>query len=500
MLAQTTLTVSSVDIHAILPEIFVAAALIAVLVVDLFLPDRFKSFNGVIAMTGVSAAGIALISLVSEVPRKTFGGSFVVDNYALLFKFLFVAVAAFLILMSVTYLDEVVRNIQGEFYFLLLTALLGMLVMPSARDMLALFIALETVTVPGFVIAGFKRHDQSSNEAAVKFFLFGVLSSAVMLFGMAMIYGVTKSTNLYEIARVLSTKAYPSTIHHADAAVFASILLIVVGFGFKVSAVPFHFWAPDTYEGSPVPVAAFLSVASKAAGFAGLLQICFVAFGSKASVWAPGFGILAAMTMTVGNVVALQQTNIVRLLAYSSIGQAGYMLIPFAIVANQSADIQKQAFAAALTYILIYSFMQLGAFAVVIAVGRKHPSNLIADYEGLSQREPGLAFAMLFFLLSLAGMIPTAGFWAKFFVFRATIGAGTIWLAAVMVANTVVGLYYYLSIGAKMYLREPRERTVIGVPYSLAVAVVLMIVVVAAVTVYPDFFNHFSPRSTLVAL
>jgi len=500
MIAQTTLTTASVDIHAILPEIFVTAALVAVLVIDLALPERFKSINGVIAMSGVSAAGIALITLVTEVPRKTFGGSFVVDNYALLFKFLFIAVAAILILMSVTYLDEVVRNIQGEFYFLLLTALLGMLVMPSARDMLALFIALETVTVPGFIIAGFKRRDNSSNEAAIKFFLFGVLSSAVMLFGMAMIYGVTKSTNLYEIARVLSTKAYPTSIQHADAAVFASILLIIVGFGFKVSAVPFHFWAPDTYEGSPVPVAAFLSVASKAAGFAGLLQITFVAFGSKASVWAPGFGILAALTMTVGNVIALQQTNIVRLLAYSSIGQAGYMLIPFAIVANQGPDIQKQAFAAALTYILIYSFMQLGAFAVVIAVGRKHQSNLIEDYDGLSQREPGLALAMLFFLLSLAGMIPTAGFWAKFFVFRATIGAGTIWLAAVMVANTVVGLYYYLSIGARMYLREPRERTVIGVPYSIAVAVVLMIVIVVAVTVYPDFFNHFSPRSTLVAL
>jgi NADH-quinone oxidoreductase subunit N len=204
--------------------------------------------------------------------------------------------------------------------------------------------------------------------------------------------------------------------------------------------------------------------------------------------------------MTVGNVIALQQKNIVRLLAYSSIGQAGYMLLPLAVVANKSASIQKEAFAAALTYILIYSFMQLGAFAVVIAVGRKHPNNLIEDYEGLALREPGLAFAMLFFLLSLAGMIPTAGFWAKFFVFRSVIGAGTLWLAAVMVANTLIGLYYYLAVGAKMYLREPRDQGErIAVPFALVMAIILMVVIVAAVTVYPDFFNHFSPRSTLVA-
>jgi NADH-quinone oxidoreductase subunit N len=500
MLAQTAFSLSSVDLHAILPEIIITVTLMAVLVVDLFLPDKAKSANGIISMAGVGGAGIALITLVNGGSRKTFGGMFVLDNYAMLFKFLFIAVAAILIFMSVTYLNEVVRNIQGEFYFLLLTSLLGMLVMPSARDLIALFIALETVTVPGFIIAGFKKHDNSSNEAAVKFFLFGVLSSAVMLFGMALIYGVTRSTNLYEIARVLTTKVYPMPIQHAGSVIAAAILLIIVGFGFKVSAVPFHFWAPDTYEGSPVPVAAFLSVASKAAGFAGLLQIMFVAFGSYTSVWAPGFAVIAVATMTVGNVIALQQKNIVRLLAYSSIGQAGYMLLPLAVVANKSATIQKEAFAAALTYILIYSFMQLGAFAVVIAVGRKYPNNLIEDYEGLAFREPGLAFAMLFFLLSLAGMIPTAGFWAKFFVFRSVIGAGTLWLAAVMVANTLIGLYYYLAVGAKMYLREPREREErIAVPYALVVAIILMVVIVAAVTVYPDFFNHFSPRSTLVA-
>jgi NADH-quinone oxidoreductase subunit N len=204
--------------------------------------------------------------------------------------------------------------------------------------------------------------------------------------------------------------------------------------------------------------------------------------------------------MTVGNVIALAQTNIVRLLAYSSIAQAGYMLLPFAVVAGRGPEIQREAFAAALTYILIYSFMNLGAFAVVIAVSRRRPSNLIADYEGLSQREPGLAMAMLFFLLSLAGIPPLAGFWAKFFVFGAAIDSNNAWLAAVMVVNSVVGLYYYLSVGARMFLRPAADESRIGVPVALGLAIALMVVVVVAVGFFPDFFNHFSPRSTLVAL
>jgi NADH-quinone oxidoreductase subunit N len=483
---------TNIDLHAIAPEIAIAVALLAVLGIDLFLPNRFKVWNGAISMAGIAGAAAALFTLIGE-RRETFNHMFVLDGYALLFKFLFVAVGGILILMSVNYLNDTVQSLQGEFYFLLLSSLLGMMVMPSGRDMLVLFVALETVSVPGFILAGFRKSDSRGNEASVKFFLFGVLASAVMLFGMSLIYGVTRATNLSQIAGALAGKQH-------DPLVLASILLIVTGFGFKVSAVPFHFWAPDTYEGSPVPVAAFLSVASKAAGFAGLLQICFVAFPHHARVWAPGFAILAALTMTLGNVIALAQTNMIRLLAYSSIAQAGYMLLPFAVVANKGADIQRDAFASALTYILIYSFMNLGAFAVAIAVGRKQPSNDIADYEGLVQREPGLAIAGAFFLLSLAGVVPTAGFWAKFFVFKAAMSAGTVWLAALMVVNTLIGLYYYVSVAAKMVLREPRERSPLGVPIALSASIALMVLVVVAVTVFPDLFNHFSPRATLIAL
>jgi NADH-quinone oxidoreductase subunit N len=482
---------SPIDLHAALPEIILTAALLLVLVVDLFLPDLRKRFNGVLALVGVLGSIVALFSLVGE-RRTTFAGMFVVDAYALLFKFLFLTVAAIVILISYNYLDEEVRSSQGEFYFLLLSSFLGMLLMASARDLLMLFVALELVSAPGFLVAGFRKRDARSNEAAVKFFLFGVLSTAVMLFGMSIIYGVTRATNLSEVAAALQSRG-------DDPLVFASILLILAGFGFKVSAVPFHFWAPDTYEGSPIPVAAFLSVASKAAGFAGLLSLMFVGFIHQTAVWAPGFAIMAVLTMTIGNVVALTQTNIVRLLAYSSIAQAGYMLLPLGVVDGASPEILREAFAASLTYILIYSFMNIGAFAVVIAVARKQPSNLISDYEGLAQREPGLAAAMMFFLLSLAGIPPLAGFWAKFFVFSAAIDADTAWLAAVMVVNSVVGLYYYLSVGSKMYLRPASDPSPIGVPYLIAVAIVLALAVTVAVGIFPDFFNHFSPRSTLVA-
>lgn len=481
---------TQLDLHAIAPELILTVTLLAVLAIDLFLPNERKAWNGWVSLVGLLGAGVAVLTLLGD-QRETFAGMFVIDNYAVLFKLLFVGTGAVVILMSMTYLNEQVQNIQGEFYFLLLTSVLGMLVMPSARDMLALFVALETVSIPGFIMAGFRKRDGASNEAAVKFFLFGVLSSTVMLFGMSMIYGLTGSTHLPTIAQRLAGEPENLAV--------ASILLIVVGFAFKVSAVPFHFWAPDTYEGSPVPVAAFLSVASKAAGFAGLLQICFIAFPAYTHVWAPGFAILAALTMTIGNTVALVQTNVVRLLAYSSIAQAGYMLLPFAIVANQGAEIQRGAFAAALTYILIYSIMNLGAFAVVVAVGRRAGHDL-TDYDGLSAREPGLAFAMLVFLLALAGMIPTAGFWAKFFVFRSTIESGTGWLAWLMVLNTLAGLYYYLSLGARMFLRKPSSEGSLSVPRALAFSIVVLAIAVAVFTVFPDALNQYSPRSTLIAL
>jgi NADH-quinone oxidoreductase subunit N len=279
----------------------------------------------------------------------------------------------------------------------------------------------------------------------------------------------------------------------------AAILFIVTGFAFKVSAVPFQFWAPDTYEGAPVPVAAFLATASKAAGFAGLLQLMFVAFANQHAFWTPIFAVLSISTMTIGNLVALQQQQIVRLLAYSSIAQAGYMLLPFALVSADKA-VNADAFAAAVTYILIYALMTLGSFAVVIAMSRESSSLQIEDFAGLGRRAPIIAVAMTTFMVSLAGIPPTGGFWAKFLIFKAAIERGGIGpaLAIIMLVNSVVSLYYYLVVPRQMLFKDPAEDRPLGSPVLVTAVTVLTTAAVIAVGVYPELLAHFPPLSTLV--
>jgi NADH-quinone oxidoreductase subunit N len=315
-----------------------------------------------------------------------------------------------------------------------------------------------------------------------------------MLYGMSLIYGVTGTIRLDGIARALETEAGASNL------ALAAILFVVAGFAFKVSAFPFQFWAPDTYEGSPVPVAAFLSVASKAAGFAGLLQVMFVAFLPRADFWAPIFAVLSLFTMTLGNLVALQQRQVVRLLAYSSIAQAGYMLLPFAL-AGVSSAVDREAFSAAVLYILIYAVMNLGAFAVVIGMTREAPGILISDFAGLGQRAGSLALSMSLFLISLAGIPPLAGFWAKFFIFRAAIDAGDAgpWLAVAMVVNSVISLVYYISIVRAMYfepLAEPVRQ--VRTPVAVKAVVGLAAAGIVVLGVLPGLIVRFPEASTLI--
>src|SRR5437588_12888880 len=298
----------NIDYPAIAPELILTGTILAVLVIDTFLGRERKWLAMPISLVGVLGALAAALTLINS-HRSTFGGMYVVDPFAVLFKVFFLSTAAVVLGLSLRYMREG-RYFQGEYYFLVLASFLGCIVMPSSRDLLMLFIALELVSAPGFLIAAFRKTDPRSNEAGLKFFLIGVLSSAVMLYGMSLIYGVTGTTRLAGIAARLGG------LHGGTETIsLAAILFVVAGFAFKVSSVPFQFWAPDTYEGAPIPVAAFLSVASKAAGFAGLLQITFVGFPTHTRIWAPGFAILAAATMTIGNVVALAQSNIVRLLA-----------------------------------------------------------------------------------------------------------------------------------------------------------------------------------------
>ena len=481
-----------IDYHAILPELILSGTVLLVLVVDLFLPARRKWLSMPVGLLGVLATLGAVLSLLGE-RRSTFDGMFVIDNFAILFKLFFLTVAVAVLLLSLRYFREG-GFYQGEYYFLLLTSFLGCILMPSSRDMLMLFIALELVSAPGFLMAAFRKNDPRGNEGGLKFFLIGVLSTAVMLYGMSIIYGLTGTTRLDGIGRALA-----DVTSGQESLVLAAILFIVAGFAFKVSAVPFQFWSPDTYEGSPVPVAAFLAVASSASGFAGLLQLMFVGFPAQAEFWTPIFAALSIATMTIGNLVALQQRQVVRLLAYSGIAQTGYILLPFALV-GASASVDEAAFSSAVTYILIYGVMNLGAFAVVIAVSRRSPGLLIGDFAGLVRRAPLLAVGMTAFMVSLAGVPPTGGFWAKIFIFTAAIDRGGIgpWLAAAMVVNSVVSVAYYFAVPKAMIFTSAEDESPLRAPVLVTAVVGVALVAITAAFFWPDLFARAPQFSTLV--
>jgi NADH-quinone oxidoreductase subunit N len=482
----------AIDYHAILPELILAGVIVLVLVVDLFLPASRKWLTMPVSLLGVLATLVAVLTLLGE-RRSTFGGMFVVDNFANLFKVFFLAVAAVVLAVSLRYFREG-GFYQGEYYFLLLTSFLGCLLMPSSRDLLMLFLSLELVSAPGFLMAAFKKRDVRSQEAGIKFFLVGVLSTAVMLYGMSLIYGVTGATRLDAIAVRLAELG-----GEQDMVVFASILFIIAGFAFKVSAVPFQFWAPDTYEGAPVPVAAFLAVASQAAGFAGLLQLMFVAFLSEADFWAPIFAALSILTMAVGNLVALQQRQVIRLLAYSGIGQAGYMLLPFGL-AGFSRVTDEAAFSAAVTYILIYGVMNLGAYAVAVGVARRAPGLLIRDFRGLGGSAPLLAVGMTAFMIGLAGVPPAGGFWAKIFIFNAAIDRGGIGvpLAIAMLVTSVISVFYYFAVPRAMFFEPSGEQGRLEVPALVSAVVAVALVTIVAAFIWPDAFARAPQFSTLL--
>ena len=327
--------------------------------------------------------------------------------------------------------------------------------------------------------------------------MIGVLSVAVLLFGLSVVYSFTGTTNLQGVRVGLAALGADR-----EPILLASILFVIVGFGFKISAVPFHFWAPDTYEGSPIPVTAFLSVASKAAGFAGLLQVCFVAFEPVADVYGPVLGVVAVLTMTLGNLTALQQRNVVRLFAYSSVAHAGYMLVPFALVEPGAIDANGEAFASVLVYLLAYAAMNIGAFAVVTAVARQQPDRLLAGYAGLGQRSGLLGLGLTVFVLSLGGALPIlVGFWAKLYILQATVvepTGGSIVLAAAVVANSVIGLVYYLRIAKTIWMDEPAYPERVRSGPALAFTVAVLSLVVLGVGVFPQAFAGYAEVSTLV--
>jgi NADH-quinone oxidoreductase subunit N len=490
------------DYHALAPELIVGITLLATIVADLVLPERLKHLVGVTAVLGLVAAAIPLLTIAfcgditgctDTGTRVLFGGSYVIDDFALVLKGLFIVSGVLSLLLSVGYLESD-DYYQGEFYFLLLASVAGALVMASARDLITIFVGLELVSAPAFLLAGWRKGDLRSNEASLKFFLTGVLSVAVMLMGMSLVYGMTGQLTFAGIASAAAGVG-------GEPAFMLGVVFVLIGFAFKVSAVPFHFWAPDTYQGAPTPVAAYLSVGSKAAGFVGLLTLCYQAFSTVPQIWGPILWVLAVASMTVGNLIALRQTNIVRLLGYSSIAQGGFILVPFAMAASYDTVGLSDAFFASVTYVLVYAFMNLGAFAVVIAGASKAASGNLDDWGGMNRYAPGLASLLALFFLSLAGIPPLAGWFAKFVMFRAVIGAfespWAVALAVIAAVNAVIALVYYARVVKSVYMDDvpvtvPVDRAVqTEIPRPLGLAIGITAAVVIVVGFFPQMLGFF---------
>ncbi|MFD3453343.1 NADH-quinone oxidoreductase subunit N [Streptomyces sp. NPDC058691] len=499
-----TSVIQSVDWAAIAPPAIAAAAALVVLVADLFLPEGRKRVLAWITVGGLVLAGLSLLPLLDG-DRTTFclvGSprecSYVADHFTLVVQLLVLAGALVAALLSVHLMD---RMPAGEFWFLLLSSASGAALLPASRDLATLVIALEVTTLPSFALVGLRRGDRLSGEAALKFFLTSVAATAVTLLGVSFVYAATGTLHLSAIARGLD-----AVDPRLDTLAAAGAALTVVGFAFKLAVAPFHFWVPDTYTGAPLPVAGYLSVVGKAAGFSGLILVTVVAFEPYAHVWGPVVAVLAALTMTVGNVAALRQPpgqsrSAVRLLAWSSIGQAGYLLVPIAAAAY--ADPQRQV-GITLAYALMYGAVNLGAFGVAALVGRTAPGNRLTDYRGLYARHPFAALAMAFFLLCLAGLPPgVIGLFAKVAVFSSAVDAGLGWLAAVMAVNVVIALVYYLRWTALLFTRAEApaaggaaaER--IRTPAPLMTAIALTAVVGIALSGAPQLVLRFASGALL---
>jgi NADH-quinone oxidoreductase subunit N len=473
--------IQSIDYLAILPVLIVAVASVAVLMADAFGASR--RIVGLVTALSLSAAAVALAAGRGRstfcVPGSRGSCSYVSDDFTLLFQAVMLLAAVVVVLLSH---GEMRRSAlpAGEYHFLILTATTGALLLAAGRDLITLVVALETLSLPVFALVALRRFDAVAGEAAVKLFLISVVSSAVTLFGISLLYGVTGAMYLDRLAAGLAH--VPADLKPVAV---AGVVLLIAGFGFKVAAVPFHFWAPDVYQGAPLPVAAYLSVVSKAGGFAGLTVVLVVGLWPLGNTWGPLMGVLSALTMTLGNLVALRQRDAVRLLAWSSVAQSGYMLAPLAGGAKVRPHESMTATAA---YVAMYAIMNIGAFAVVAVVARRGGRDL-ADFRGLVRANPRIAAALAFFLICLAGLPPgVMGLFAKVVVFRAAIDGAATWLAVIMAINTVIGLYYYLGWAARLFAPARRRPIPAGRAAGIAIAVSLAGAVV--VSVAPELVLH----------
>jgi len=452
---------------AISPELILTVFGLLILLFDLIWRERAGKFLAGFTVLGFIAALAATVALWGRT-IPLFGNSYVVDNFAAFFKIIGAVAGIALVLVSLEYLKARTRSL-GEFFALFTFSILAMFLMASSTSLLMIYLSVEFLSYTSYLLAGFFRDDKKSNEAAIKYFLYGAIASAVMLYGLSLLYGVSGSLNLNDLAFLFSSTVEASV---RNVGMLGGIL-VLVGLGFKIALVPFHQWAPDTYEGAPTPVTAFLSIGPKAAGFAILLRVFLVALPALAERWTGLIGVLALATMILGNLLALQQTNVKRLLAYSSIAQAGYILIGLVAFNNPGLANPFNGLNGVLIYLAAYLFTNLGAFICVIAVEHATGAVDIADYAGMVKRSPLIAALLAFFFLSLAGIPPTVGFIGKFFVFGAALKAGYLFLAAVGVVMSVVSVFYYFNIVRACFFLEPKDATPIQMPRLVTASLVV---------------------------
>jgi NADH-quinone oxidoreductase subunit N len=434
---------SAAELFRFLPELLLTAAATLLMILEVITTQAQKRLLPIVAFVSLLAAlGLALLG--ASDPGPAFNGMLQVDGFATFFRVLVMAIGAVVILMSTNYLRQA-RHEGGEYYALVLFSIVGQCLMATANELIMIFLGIEVSSIATYVLAGYLRDDKRNNEAALKYFLLGSFATAFLLYGIAWIYGGTGATNLSDIRRILlDPQAAP-----ALALTGAAIALIFVGLLFKISAVPFQMWAPDVYQGAPAPVTAFLSTGPKAAAFAAFLRIAMTAFAPVKDHWTPALWVCALATMVVGNFAALRQSNVKRLLAYSSIAHAGYVLV--AVTAASETGV-----AAAMFYLVAYAAMNLGAFAVVIYVARPGERRVeISDLAGLGARQPATAALMTVFLLSLIGVPITGGFFGKFYIFKAALDGHLIWLTVLGLLTSAVAAYYYLRIVVVMYMQPP---------------------------------------------
>jgi NADH-quinone oxidoreductase subunit N len=463
------------------PELTLLVGAAVVLIWDAFVPHPFKTSTAIVALIFVGLSAAYTGSLVArDVDETAFDGMLVSDSFSYFFRFLFAGIAATVIIGSIDYVNSLRRD-HGEFYALILAGAAGLMLLASTRDLIAIFIALELSSISQYVLASFGK-DGRSSEAGIKYLLLGAIASAVLLYGMAFLYGLSGSTDLADIARYVD-----SADDNTRAALVMAVVFLIAGFGFKMAVVPFQMWVPDVYQGAPTPVAAWLSVGSKAAAFAVVTRVFFEAFSADviSDDWSLIFAVISAVSMTAGNLLALTQSNIKRMLGYSSVAQAGTFLIGLAAISTPGEEFTLGA--SSVVFVLaVYAFTNLGAFLAVLAISNRIGSDEIKDYAGLHKRAPLAAGALALCLLSLTGIPPTAGFIAKLYIFNAAVESDLIWLVVVAVLNSVLSAFYYLRVAGLMFLGEPATGESIPTSAALKLALTAAVAGIVFVGVVPS--------------